>query len=236
MRKVYLLLLIILLFSPLSNIGAQEVDILWQGETYSPPFYKGRDLWSRQSNITLVAVPQGLGNPANLNYRWSRNTVVLGSLSGIGRNFLSLEDSVISRPQTIRVSIFAGETRLATDVIQIVPVSPSLVIYESNPLYGFMFHKKVSETYPLGNREVTFTAFPFFFSVADRSGSDIEYQWGSNAGDVITTNSATYRAPDQTSGFARIQVRSKSEDKILQSAGEGFLIQFGEEDKEQNDE
>ena len=66
MKKiVFLFAIYSLLFTV---VNAQSVDLLWQGETYVPPFYKGKSLWSDQSRITLFAIPQGLGNPANLNY------------------------------------------------------------------------------------------------------------------------------------------------------------------------
>src|SRR3990167_742525 len=86
---------------------AQSVDILWQGDTYTPPFYKGKSLWSNQSRITFVAIPQGLGNPASLNYKWTKNGTVLGNINGIGKNTLSFTDSILSRPQTIRVDILS---------------------------------------------------------------------------------------------------------------------------------
>lgn len=227
MKKLPTFLIIIFLVS-FSGAKAQEIDILWQGETYTPPFYEGRALWSSQSRVTLVAIPHGLGNPASLNYKWTKNGTVLGNVSGVGRNTISFVDSVLSRPQTVRVEIVAvDKTVLTANSVFLVPQLPSLIVYENNPLYGFMFHKEVVGDYKLDGNEVSFSAFPLFFSVFDRSDPTIGYRWTSNAGAIDLKNSVTYRRPEEGSGSARITVRAESRENVLQSAGGSLLIQFG---------
>ncbi len=162
--KSFYSLLIAFLLVPAFGASAQEVDILWQGETYTPPFYEGRTLWSNQSRITLVAIPQGLGNPASLNYKWIKNGTVLGNINGVGRNYLSFVDTVLSRPQTIEVEIIGGDRGvLAKGSVYVVPRLPALAVYENSPLYGLMFHKEISE-YDMQNPEVVLAAFPLFFT------------------------------------------------------------------------
>ena len=229
----YPLLLVIscLLFvsAPL-GVLAQEVDILWQGETYTSPFYKGRALWSSQSRITFLAIPHGagIGNPANLTYRWTQNGTVLGNINGIGKNTLSFTDSVLSKPQTIKIDVLSGQnTVLASASVIVTPIFPMLAIYENNPLYGFMFHRETSGAHELQDKEVTFTAFPLFFSALNRNDNRIGYEWLTNVGgEAETKNSVTYRAPDDTAGSSQIQVRASSQDKILQSSNKNFFIQF----------
>lgn len=226
-KTLFILTIYCLLFTSLS---AQSVDLLWQGDGYTPPFYNGRTLWSSQSKITLFAVPQKLGGPANLNYKWSRNGTVLGSLSGVGKNTLSLNDSVLSKSQNIRVEIVFGDNEvLAQTSTVITPVTPSLLVYENNPLYGFLFHKEVSGSYPLHEAEITFDAFPLFFSVQDHSDTSLTYRWRTNTGETETKSSVTYRAPEEASGTSLISITLSNADKILQSANKSFLVQFGEE-------
>lgn len=207
---------------------SQTVDLLWQGETYTRPFYKGKSLWSRQSRITLVAIPQGLGNAANLNYRWTKNGTILGNINGVGRNTLSFTDTILSRAQTIQVEIVgsSGEILAGTSVF-VSPTTPRLLVYENNPLYGFMFHRAVGDSYELEEGEVTFGAFPFFFSATSRLGQNINYEWRTNTGGVETAGSATYRAPEDTVGSSRIEVRVANEEKVAQTGGKSFLIEFG---------
>ncbi len=229
MRKACVLLITFLLVSPLWHAQAQVVDILWQGDTYTPPFYKGRSLWSNQSRINLVAIPQGLGNPANLNYKWTKNGSVLGNASGLGRNVLSFSDNILSKPQIIKVDIISGEdTILASTSVTVAPVSPMLAVYENNPLYGFMFHRETSGgIHKIQGGEITFAAFPLFFDTLNRAENTVGYEWRTNVGDRETQNSVTYRVPENTTGSSEVQVRASSKDKITQNASGSFLVQFG---------
>lgn len=229
MKKFYFLLATLLLITPISYSYAQSVDILWQGDAYTPPFYNGRTLWSNQSRISFLAIPQGLGNPASLNYKWTKNGTVLGNINGIGKNTLSFTDSILSIPQTIEVDIISqGDTVLASASINVAPVSSILAIYENNPLYGFMFHREINGTHELQNKEVTFSAFPFFFSILNRTDNAVDYEWRTNiGGEAETKNSVTYRAPDDATGASQIQVKVSNKDKITQSSDKSFLIKFG---------
>lgn len=229
MKKLYYILLVtFLLVLPTLQLQAQSVDLLWQGETYVSPFYKGRALWSKQSRITLVALPQGIsGNPANLTYKWIRNGTVLGNINGVGKNTLAFTGSVLSKPETIKIEILSGRgIVLASQSTTITPISPILVVYENNPLYGFMFHREINGTHELKEREVTFTAFPFFFSASNRRDSTLTYEWRTNAGGVERGDSVTYRTPDNASGSSEVRVNTSHKDKIMQDANKNFLIQF----------
>lgn len=231
MKKYCFLLVTLLLILPVFYSHAQEVDLLWQGETYTSPFYKGRTLWSSQSRITFLAIPHGtgIGNPANLIYKWTKNGTVLGNINGVGRNTLSFDDSIISRPQTIKIDILSGQdTVLASASVTVTPISPILAIYENNPLFGFMFHRETSGAHELEDKEITFTAFPIFFSASNRTDNKVNYEWRTNiGGEAETKNSVTYRTPDNVAGTSQIEVSASSEDKILQSANKNFLIKFG---------
>ncbi len=235
MKKFYLLLVTLLLL-PVLYVQAQEVDILWQGETYVPPFYQGRSLWSNQSKINFVAIAQGLGDPAKLSYRWTKNGTVLGKNNGIGRNTLSFFDTVLSRPQILKVDIIKPNispggydeyTILASAHITVTPIIPTLLVYENNPLYGFMFHRETSGTFKLKEKEITFSAFPFFFSALNRMDDAINYEWHTNIGEAKTANSVTYRVPDNVAGSSQVSVRASNRDEIMQYTSKNFLLEFG---------
>ena len=229
MKKFYILSVFTLLVLPIFSLNAQSVDLLWQGDTYTPPFYEGASLWSSQSMITFLAVPNGLGDPANLFYIWTKDGTVLGNYNDVGKNSLSFYDTIISRPQTIKVDVlpFDESEILASATVFVAAISPTLAIYENNPLYGFMFHRETSGTHRLEDREVTFTAFPLFFTALNRFDSTLGYEWQTNVGNVETRNSVTYRTPEDASGISSVQVRALSRDKILQSGDNSFLVEFG---------
>lgn len=227
MRKIFLLSILFIALPAISQ--AQSVDLLWQGNTYTPPFYKGRALWSNQSGITLVAIPNGLGNPSALNYKWTRNGTVLGSVSGQGKNVLRYTDSILGRPQTFKVEIISVDKGvMAQASVSLAPTRPSLAVYENHPLYGFLFNKEVSGTHSLGGYEVTFAAFPLFFSSKHRHDGTTGYQWSTNAGgEAQNSNAVTYRTPEETSGTARVTIKAMNPTLVMQEASKTFSIQFG---------
>jgi hypothetical protein len=226
MKKVILLSTFLCLLS--TPAFAQSVDILWQGDSYTPPFYEGRALWSTQSKITFVAMPQSLGSASALNYKWTKNGTVLGNISGVGKNSLSFVDSILSKPQVVKVEVVSADgTVLAGSSVYVTNINPSLAIYENNPLYGFVFNREISGTYKLlSNKEVTFTAFPLFFGTLDRFDEALKYQWRSNVGDLESKGSVTYRSPDNANGSSEVQAKVTNTDKISQTGSTSFLIQF----------
>ncbi len=211
-----------------------EVDLLWQGKTYTPPFYKGRALWSNQGQIIFFAVPHTSdenGTPlksSNLIYRWSKDGTVLGNLSGTGKNSIVLTDSVLSLPQTITVEVLSdANTIVGRKSIRLASITPSVLIYEDSPLYGPLFNREVSEKFILNSQEVSFSAFPLFFSTISQAEPNISYSWSTNSTSEQPGNRITFRAPESGSGSSNISLKIDSVSKLLQSTQRNFLVQFG---------
>ncbi len=223
-----------LYFLLLPTIGyAQSVDILWHGETYTHPFYEGRALWSKQSGMIMQAIPQGLGSPDSLIYKWVQNGTVLGDVSGVGRDDLRFDDSLFSKPQTISVEVVNREGEiLAESSVVVNPVDPLVLIYEKSPFYGYAFHKEVGNIFKLIKGEATFAAFPLFTSPAMREGAHLTYRWSTNNGEVETKPSVTYRVPEEGEGTAVVSLEISNNILILPDLTRDFLIQFGESDEE----
>ncbi|MBX4181407.1 hypothetical protein KW807_00910 [Candidatus Parcubacteria bacterium] len=227
--KYPLFIVYCLLFLSTHSVLAQSVDLLWQAQTYTPPFYEGKALWSKQSVIRLVAIPQGLGTPSNLIYKWIRNDTVLGNISGVGKNTLTYVDSILSRPQTFEVQILSSDDSvLARDSVSLAPRDPSIAVYENNPLYGFLFHREVGGEYDLREKEVSFGAFPYFFSVANRVNNQANYEWRVNNGSAQLGASVTYRAPEDNSGSSIVSIKASHVQDIVQEVKKDFLVKFGE--------
>ncbi len=223
------LLLFILILLPSSAL-AQSVDILYQGETYTPPFYRGGALWSGESEINLAAIPQGLGNPSTLYYKWLRNGTVLGSLSGVGKNTLKLKDSIFSKSQRVNVQIIADVTEevVAQGYVLITPFKPEILVYEKHPLLGYLFNYEVGGQYNLAESEVVFKAFPLFFTTVGNEFLDLSFAWRS--GKVDSTESlVTYRTPEGESGASRINIKVSNPETLRQNVERSFLVQFNNE-------
>lgn len=231
MKKAFLLSTIYCLLST-GSVFAQSVDILWSGDGYVPPFYQGGMPWTQEGIVRLFAVPQGLGNPGNLFYKWSRNGTVLGNTNGVGKNSLTISDSIFSKPISVTVEILSSaEEVLASSAVTLVPAAPELLVYEKNPLYGFLFNAEASGGYRLPENEITFAAFPLFFTMPVREHPALRYSWRSNAGDETGESLVTYRVPENAGGMASVSVSVSDTNSIRQKAERSFLVQFGDDNQ-----
>ncbi|MBX4200096.1 hypothetical protein KW790_01380 [Candidatus Parcubacteria bacterium] len=212
-----------------TTFGAGNVDLLWQGDTYAPPFYAGRHLWTHGSRLTLLAIPDSsLGSASALIYRWSQSGTILGASSGAGRSSLSFYDSILSLPQDISVDVMTDQdTVVATKTIHLQPTDVTTLLYEDNPLIGLLLNKEVDGSYGLTDKEVTFSAMPMFYSVQNRTDKRVSYTWSTNSGAANTGNHITLRIPDNSSGQAQVGVNINNSANLLQTASKSFLVKFG---------
>lgn len=229
MRRIALLVLPALLFPFFYALAAGEVDLLWQGRTYTPPFYLGLPLWSNESRITLVALARVPGVEASaLYYKWSKNGTVLGTSSGVNKRSLTFADSVLSLPAEIRVDVLRaqGEGIEASASVTLAPVASKLLVYEDSPLYGLMLHKAVLGEFSLSEPEVTFAAFPLYSTVTDRRASAMTYTWTTNSNEKRIGESITYRAPENSAGSSNVSLRAANIRVLTQPKVMSFLVKF----------
>lgn len=225
MKKLLLLSSLYLLLS--TPVSAQSVDILWHGNTYTPPLYEGKAMWSKQSYATLVAIPQGLSNPASLNYRWIRNGTVLGNISGVGKNSLRLKDTIFSKPQEVAVEIVSqNDDIVARTNIFIEPINVELLIYEKNPLYGYIFNREIGSKFKLAKSEVTLSAFPLYNDTYARDSSNFLYKWSTGGKGARPGHTITYRVPENASGYVNVKLSFSNTDKILRGISQDLTIQL----------
>jgi hypothetical protein len=218
-----------ILLAPLLSHGA-EVDLIWQGGTYTPPFYKGLSLWSKQSDLTLVAVPQGFNKPSGLVYRWTLDGSVLGTVSGVGKDSLFLTDSILSKPRTIKIDIFSSDdTLLATNSLTLTPGLPQILVYEDNPLYGLMLHHEIGANFALKESEVTLAAVPLYFSASSPLDPALNYEWRTNSGSLETKNTVTYRVLDGQKGNSQVSLHINNKNKLMQDVSRAFSVEFGQQ-------
>lgn len=216
------------------------VDILWEANSYTPPFYKGKALYSYQSFITVIAVPNIINsngvkiNPDNLTYKWTKDSKVLGDVSGYGKNSFTFSKSVISHSPEIEVEVMSSDKKIkASGSIILDAVEAKTVIYENNPLYGIIYERAVTGDFKLGGSEITLITAPYFFSKEDVGDQKIKYDWsmnGRNINNKQDARQATFRNTEGGKGSTRISVdlQNESTSKELQSARTDVLLNFEE--------
>lgn len=229
MRKTLALLLFFLLVPTTYSNAAGEVDLLWQGETYTPPFYNGLPLWSKQSRITFVAISNLPNiNRSSLIYRWTRDGTVLGPNSGINKRSITIGDTILSLPTEIRVDIFLeeGTEPLGSASVSLEPITTRLMVYENNPLYGLLLNKSITSEFEITEDEVTFAAIPLYANISMRNVPSMTYTWVTNTGDTRSGPDITYRAPEEGSGSAFITLGSEHSQTLIEPAKVSFVIKF----------
>lgn len=220
------------------SITPENLDLLWQAQSYTPPFYQGKALFPPQGTLTLVAMPGFVSSGGtqisakNLIYKWTKDDTVLGSLSGYGKNTLTLTGSVISKPMLIEVDAQSQDGSLkASREIEVAPSDVQALLYPTDPLYGTLFNKSISSFFNLNGKEISFEAFPYYFSGYSRSNSSLSYTWQMNSTQInvpSTQDNMTFRNDGNSTGNSTVALAISEIDKILQNTSTNFTINFGQ--------
>ena len=217
-------------------IAPAEVDILYESYTYTPPFYKGKSLFTNQSIVRFVADPLFITqsgtrlDPDNLIYEWKINNQPIKDSSGVGRRIFNYLGSLIQRDSRISVDVSAKNSDLkARREIQLRQYSPVVQIYEKNPIFGLMFEQAITGKFELLRNEIEFKAIPYYFSAISSNDADLSYKWlmnGNNIGVSRLKNSMVFRNNNDQSGTANIDLEVTHLENILQAARTSSSIDF----------
>lgn len=221
------------------RIKPTDVDLVWQSESYVPPFFKGKALFSHQNKITFIAIPHMTNssgveiNPKNLIYKWTKNGVVMENDSGYGKNTFTFVSPLVSRDLDVNVQVTSPDTTsIGFARIDVKPTEPTLIIYRKNPLYGIEFQKGLTGNIKLtDSKEVVVIGIPFYFGATNTNSSDLVYKWSINGVKIDNgqnTNMQVFRQKEGTSGVSNISLSIENTDKILQLANNKFNLEFGE--------
>ena len=226
------------------RIRPSSVDIMWQSYGFTPPFYKGKSMFSHQNKIMFIAIPHITGSGGvevsakNLIYTWKQNGSVIEYASGYGFNTYTLISPIISRPLNVEVEVVdPNNGGVGYAKIIATPESPSVVLYKKDPLYGIEFQKAFGEKVELkDSREITMVAMPFFFGTLDSNDSGLSYMWSINnilINDGVNMGTRIFRQQEGTSGTSRISLSIENSDEILQTASFGFNLMFDDTNQTQ---
>lgn len=221
-------------FSKSIILNPASVDIIWEANSYVPPFYKGRALHPIQGSLKLVAMPEFFKNgtrisPQNLIYQWSNGINAYQDQSGYGKNVVVVNGSLFGRTEKIEVLVTDPINNLvAQGFVDIDPVDPQIVFYQIDPYYGHIFDKAVFGSFNLKSDEVQVLAAPYYFS-KEKPGL-LQYNWmlnGTSVDDLLGSRTAIFKKPeDKTGGSSNIVLRMENSNRILQSTESSLMINF----------
>src|SRR5688572_27784159 len=119
---------------------APNVTLLWEAQTYVPPFYKGKTLLADGGDVKIFAFPPDhLGDPSALRYMWKIDGEVRGDDSGIGRSFFIHRSGLFGGAPLIIVEVYRGDEKVGTGALRVPLVAPRIAVYPVLPLAGILF-------------------------------------------------------------------------------------------------
>ncbi len=160
-----------------------EVDIVWEAKTYTPPFYKGKALFTPEADVVAVALPNLVSGNARLNpkdavYNWRFDYRADASKSGYGKNTYTFGGSIIKKVHAFEVESYdpRNTSVKGRGFIELGEQTPEIYLYYNHPLLGVLFNQTLTgltlnDNFP----EISVSAFPFHQSVANRVQSS--YRW-----------------------------------------------------------
>lgn len=211
------------------------VDLVWEADTYTPPFYQGKAQITAENTITIHAIARlstngsTLLSPDNLVYTWRLDRRELDQ-SGQGQDTITItgpqlfQDMVIS----VDVSSFGGSLR-ASKSLQLEAGAPELILYEKHPLLGIRYEEGFEGDIALTETEETLRVEPYFFSTEDIRNNNLIYRWEIDNTPFSPQGNpaeATFREVSGE-GSARVSIEIENIAKLLQSAGHTFILAFG---------
>jgi hypothetical protein len=214
-------------------IRPTEVDLLWNADSYVPPFFKGRALPGTSSTIhaqALVRFKHADGSfvsEKDVVYVWYKGSTQIAS--GRGKSTVTFAGPALFGADTVSVIATSADTAYKGRAeAHILSVDPSVELYENHPLFGVLYHRALVGSVATLENEQKLTAVPYFAHVRSPAESGLAYEWNVNGRnlppdpahpDTITIAANGYTGP------AKITLDlTSSSDWFLKAAGVWELV------------
>lgn len=217
------------------SIEPAGLELVYEAQTYTPPFYKGRAMFTNSSTIKVVAFPEfitsgGKISSSNLIYTWEENGIVNQAASGYGKDTFITTGKLIDRPLKITATVKTTDSEMRTKKsIDIVSSDPQVLLYENNPIYGIIFERALSRGLILDTNEVAISAIPYHFSANEKIIGDMEYRWKLNGRSIASSgvpSEVVFRRTNEEIGIASIELSVSHLTNFLQAAFSGFTLEL----------
>ena len=213
------------------TIRPSKVSLVWEADSYTPIFYKGKGLASHQANVKVVAIPSLVNTEGvrfderSLLYEWKLDGKKDNLQSGAGKNIFKFTGSLVSRPKTVSVvvSTKSGLTT-ASNMETINFVEPKILIYKKNPLTGIRNNLSIKTGFVEDN-ESTFVSEPYFFSRQAYNSNLLEYNWvidNNKFDNLRKSKEVTFSG--EVSGKSNVSIKIINPNRILQGARSLFDV------------
>ena len=220
-------------------ISPADLELVWEADSYVPPFYKGKALPTAQGKIKIVALPDFMsGNkkldPKTLVYLWKNDDTDtrLVDSSGYGKSALSQNMPHIFDNESVSVTVSSlGNSIKAQRRIFVEPEETSLLFYENNPVEGILYENAIPSTFNLTKEDFSVKAEPYFFSNKDRDGDMLSYEWSLGDKEIKpdTNEQVTFKQEGGGSGVSSVSLTLRNLANIFEQTSGSFTLNFKKE-------
>jgi hypothetical protein len=218
------------------SISPSDIDILWESpDAYVPPFYRGKALPTRESQIRASAIPV-IKNRAgetlrhnNLSYKWKRDRKVAQNDSGFGKTGYTFRNLMLNRDEEIIVDITSQDGYTGSGSITIPIFEPKILLYPENEgVTNYL--QSLNTGHQTQKLNLGIKAVPYFFAIdpTGRLGS-MSYEWKVGKEIIPALNKETADTMLLTaykSGNTPISVSAQNDKWLFQEARTNTQIRF----------
>lgn len=205
------------------------LDVIIEPQTRVPDWYLGRSMPSigSQVNVTALVNDGTFRDPASLVYTWQVNNRVLDAGPVRGRNKMSFttprgDNFLLS----VTVSDISGQT-VASKIMRVNSVLPSLTYYEQHPLYGST-ERPVSASTPIIGNTITLQAEPYNLDIRVYNNPDVAV-WEIDSLETTNGTRNPYEITLQqgtVSGQTKVEFHVRSLQEVLQGSRDTTYVTF----------
>ena len=210
-----------------------DIMVLWEADTYTPPFYKGKPLMTTQSTVRIIAVPNTTTSKNTLDggglvFEWEKDGITTKSSSGYNKNSFLFEGPKPYGEANVRVKVSSLNDATKSDFAINVPLSqPIILFYESQPLLGVLYNRPVDATSAFSAKEVSIKAEPYFFSNETLGQQINSYQWFLNGKSVNNpSRTITFRNEKEVANRSTVTFSAKGVRRTFQNVQQSTVINF----------
>ncbi len=214
----------------------KKIVIIWESKTYTPPFYKGKPLYVKESSLVLNAINLDQDNPLSNtynNYTWKVDTTVKGNESGVGYSSYVYQGDILGLEPLFTVTmtgITSAKDRASGKsaalggqaLLRVQSFPTEITSYEKSPLLGVLFNKTINSPYYLNNSETTLVSYPTYYAFS--SSLSGLYEWYINDTKINTSLNELSFKKKKDNEQSRLTVRIKNGASILQTRDTSYVI------------
>ncbi|HAT68252.1 MAG: hypothetical protein A2481_03795 [Candidatus Yonathbacteria bacterium RIFOXYC2_FULL_47_9] len=213
------------------------ITIMWEANTYTPPFYKGKALMTPQALVRATAIPDSTGtrnalSASDLVYIWKKDGNAVSNASGYGKNSFSFLGPKPYGETKVSVQVSSTDDAVKSEMRVALPLTkPFILFYEDHPLLGVWHNRALSTSLNLTKKEFSVSAEPYFFSTEAGEAPEILYSWSLNSKPVTNiSHGITLRNETGENGNSALSLTMRGLKKTFQTASHSLTIQFTAEE------